>query len=387
VRQTTPLTRSTKTFLALPLILLLIALSSNVEAHSGNGSSQDIKPDTNKGRVSVSQISYRLADGSVYLSKETQRRLSIRTQIPPLEHQATSIELAGRVIADPSATARIQTTYGGRIERADRDIPLVGQIVKRGETLAFLRFEAEPYTLASQKGQLAELQTQRLIAEQRYNRLVSLEGTVPKKDIDGAKLEAEGLRARELNIQRTLNIREPILAPIDGVIAKVDLVQGQVVNPQQVLGEVINSSRLLVEVLAPKPLVGLGVASAATKESPPLQLKFIGSSPVMREGLVPSLFSIVSLSQHERSSLSVGQPTTVLIKTQQYLKGFVLPANAVVRSPSNEAIVWTKESAERFVSKPVNYTLLDAHRVLVTNGLDEESRVVVDGAPLISQIR
>jgi hypothetical protein len=144
---------------------------------------------------------------------------------------------------------------------------------------------------------------------------------------------------------------------------------------------------MLIEVVSPKPLVGLGVASASTKESPPLQLKFIGSSPVMRDGLIPSLFSVMSISQHERSSLSIGQPMTVLIKTQQYLKGFVLPANAVVRSPSNEAIVWTKESAERFVSKPVIYTLLDAHRVLVTNGLDEESRVVIDGAPLISQIR
>lgn len=387
MRQTTPLTRSTKTFLALPLILLLIALSSNVEAHPGNGSSQDIKTDTNKGRVSVSQISYRLADGSVYLSKETQRRLSIRTQIPPLEHQATSIELAGRVVADPSATARIQTAYGGRIERAERDIPLVGQMVKRGETLAYLRFQAEPYVLASQQAQLTELQTQRRIAEERFNRLASLEGTVPRKDVEAARLEAQGLRAREMSVHQSLNTREPILAPIDGVIAKADLVQGQVVNPQQVLGEVINSSRMLIEVVSPKPLVGLGVASASTKESPPLQLKFIGSSPVMRDGLIPSLFSVMSISQHERSSLSIGQPMTVLIKTQQYLKGFVLPANAVVRSPSNEAIVWTKESAERFVSKPVIYTLLDAHRVLVTHGLDEESRVVIDGAPLISQIR
>ena len=364
-----------------------MALASNVEADAGHGKSKDITTNTTTGRAHPPQISYRLADGSVYLAKETQRRLAIRTQIPPLEHQATSIELAGRVVADPSATARIQTAYGGRIERAERDIPLVGQMVKRGETLAYLRFQAEPYVLASQQAQLTELQTQRRIAEERFNRLASLEGTVPRKDIEAARLEAQGLRAREMSVHQSLNTREPILAPIDGVIAKADLVQGQVVNPQQVLGEVINSSRMLIEVVSPKPLVGLGVASASTKESPPLQLKFIGSSPVMRDGLIPSLFSVMSISQHERSSLSVGQPMTVLIKTQQYLKGFVLPANAVVRSPSNEAIVWTKESAERFVSKPVIYTLLDAHRVLVTNGLDEESRVVIDGAPLISQIR
>jgi cobalt-zinc-cadmium efflux system membrane fusion protein len=368
-------------------MLILMALASNVEADAGHGKSKDITTNITTGRAHPPQISYRLADGSVYLAKETQRRLAIRTQIPPLEHQATSIELAGRVVADPSATARIQTAYGGRIERAERDIPLVGQMVKRGETLAYLRFQAEPYVLASQQAQLTELQTQRRIAEERFNRLASLEGTVPRKDVEAARLEAQGLRAREMSVLQSLNTREPILAPIDGVIAKADLVQGQVVNPQQVLGEVINSSRMLIEVVSPKPLVGLGVASASTKESPPLQLKFIGSSPVMRDGLIPSLFSVMSISQHERSSLSIGQPMTVLIKTQQYLKGFVLPANAVVRSPSNEAIVWTKESAERFVSKPVIYTLLDAHRVLVTNGLDAESRVVIDGAPLISQIR
>jgi biotin carboxyl carrier protein len=387
VRKTTSFTWATKTFLTFSFMLILMALASNVEADAGHGKSKEITTNITTRRAHPPQISYRLADGSVYLAKETQRRLAIRTQIPPLEHQATSIELAGRVVADPSATARIQTAYGGRIERAERDIPLVGQMVKRGETLAYLRFQAEPYVLASQQAQLSELQTQRRIAEERFNRLASLEGTVPRKDIEAARLEAQGLRAREMSVHQSLNTREPILAPIDGVIAKADLVQGQVVNPQQVLGEVINSSRMLIEVVSPKPLVGLGVASASTKESPPLQLKFIGSSPVMRDGLIPSLFSVMSISQHERSSLSVGQPMTVLIKTQQYLKGFVLPANAVVRSPSNEAIVWTKESAERFVSKPVIYTLLDAHRVLVTNGLDEESRVVIDGAPLISQIR
>jgi multidrug efflux pump subunit AcrA (membrane-fusion protein) len=130
-------------------------------------------------------------------------------------------------------------------------------MVKRGETLAYLRFQAEPYVLASQQAQLSELQTQRRIAEERFNRLASLEGTVPRKDIEAARLEAQGLRAREMSVHQSLNTREPILAPIDGVIAKADLVQGQVVNPQQVLGEVINSSRMLIEVVSPKPLVAI----------------------------------------------------------------------------------------------------------------------------------
>ena len=85
--------------------------------------------------------------------------------------------------------------------------------------------------------------------------------------------------------------------------------------------------------------------------------------------------------------VAVGQPVTVVASLNERIKGFVLPAQAVVRNSSNEPIVWIKSGAERYIPQPVQVRPLDAATVVVTQGLGADNRVVVQGAPLIAQIR
>ncbi|MEK9950781.1 MAG: efflux RND transporter periplasmic adaptor subunit, partial [Curvibacter sp.] len=75
------------------------------------------------------------------------------------------------------------------------------------------------------------------------------------------------------------------------------------------------------------------------------------------------------------------------VQLRERVQGVVLPAQAVVRNPANETVVWVKTSAERFVAQPVQAQALDARTVVVTQGLQAGQRVVVQGAPLIAQIR
>ena len=85
--------------------------------------------------------------------------------------------------------------------------------------------------------------------------------------------------------------------------------------------------------------------------------------------------------------LAIGQPVTVIAAVGQPVKGYVLPAQAVTRSPSNETVVWVKAGAERYVPQPVRVQPVDAQTVVVTQGLGPDNRVVVQGASLIAQIR
>ena len=62
-------------------------------------------------------------------------------------------------------------------------------------------------------------------------------------------------------------------------------------------------------------------------------------------------------------------------------------AAALVRSPTNDTIVWIKSGAERFVAQPVQVQVQDADTVVVVKGLAADNRVVVSGAALINQIR
>ena len=236
---------------------------------------------------------------------------------------------------DPNAGGRVQSAHGGRIETGPKGLPVLGQTVKQGDVLAYVRHHAEPYALATQQAQLAELRAQRQLAEQRVKRLEGLEGTVPRKEIEAARAEAISLAERERSIGASLVAREALTAPINGVIARADIALGQVVEPRDVLFEVVDPTRMLVEATIADAAAAARVADASVQGIPEV----------------------------------------------------TLPAQAVVRNPSNEPIVWIKSGAERFIPQPVQLRPLDANTVVITQGLSADNRVVVQGAPLIAQIR
>ncbi len=329
----------------------------------------------------------RLPDGSVNLPKIAQRRMAIRTVLAPQSEAAATVDLPGRVVMDPNASGRVQAVHGGRIEPGPKGLPVAGQAVKRGDVLAYVRHHAEPYALGTQQAQLAELRAQRQLAEQRVQRLEGLEGTVPRKDIDAARTEAKSLAERERSIGASLSSREALAAPVSGVIARADLVVGQVVEPRDVLFEVVDPARMLVEAATADASLGARVAGASLQGLPDVSLRLLGASRAMRDGVLPITFAVSASRPGTVLPLAIGQPVTVVVQSKERIQGIVLPAQAVVRNPSNQPIVWIKSGAERFIPQPVQFRPLDASTVVVTQGLSADNRVVVQGAPLIAQIR
>lgn len=329
----------------------------------------------------------RLPDGSVNVPKPAQRRMAIRTVLAPESEAAATVEMPGRVIADPNASGRVQAVHGGRIEPGPKGLPFAGQAVKRGDVLAYVRHHAEPYALGAQQAHLTELRAQRQLAEQRLQRLEGLEGTVPRKEIEAARIEAVSLAERERGIGASLVARESLVAPVNGVIARADLVVGQVVEPRDVLFEIVDPTRMLVEATTADPAQAARVAGASLQGVPDVTLRLLGASRSLRDGVLPILFAIGSAKPASALPLAIGQPVTVVARSRERIKGIVLPAQAVVRNPSNEPIVWIKSGAERFIPQPVQFKPLDANTVVVVQGLSADNRVVVQGAPLIAQIR
>ena len=329
----------------------------------------------------------RLPDGSVNVPKIAQRRMAIRTVLAPASEAAATVEMPGRVVMDPNASGRVQAAHGGRIEPGPRGLPVAGQTVKRGEVLAYVRHHAEPYALGVQQAQLAELRAQRQLAEQRVLRLDSLEGTVPRKEIEAARTEATSLAERERSIGASLVAREALTAPVSGVIARADLAVGQVVESRDLLFEVVDPARVLVEATTADVAVAARVAGASLQGVPDVTLRLLGVSRTLRDGVLPLMFAVSPSKPGAALPLAIGQPVTVVTQSKERIKGVVLPAQAVVRNPSNEPIVWIKAGAERFVPQPVQFRLLDANSVVITQGLSADNRVVVQGAPLIAQIR
>ena len=371
-------------FRALALALGMFAVATTWAApgaHGPNGEHLDAPATSNTSGLA------RLADGSVNVPMLAQRRMGIRTQLTVESEAAASVELSGKVVMDPNAGGRVQAVHGGSIAAGPRGLPVAGQAVRKGEVLAYVQHHAEPYALASQQALRAELRSNRDLAAQRVQRLLSLEGTVPRKDTEAAQAELHSLTAREKSIGASLGAREALVAPVSGVIARADAVLGQIVETRDVLFEVVDPARFLVEATTADPALPARLGGASLQGLTGVKLQLLGAGRSLRDGVLPLTFRAAPDQAGAAMPLAIGQPVTVVAALKEQIKGFVLPAQAVVRNSTNEPVVWIKSGAERYIPQPVHYRALDATTVIVTQGLGADNRVVVQGAPLIAQIR
>jgi hypothetical protein len=366
--------------------LTAISLTS-VLAHSGPGTHGPNGEHLDGSETPTAGGLARLADGTVNIPKLAQRRMGIQTLVGIESETARTVELPARVIVDPNASGRIQSTHGGRIEPGPKGLSVLGQKVKKGDVLGYVHHHAEPYALGNQQALLAEIKAQRLTAERKAQRLVSLEGTVPRKDIEAAQAETESLISKEKSIGNSLAMREALVAPVTGVISKSELTVGQIVEPKDVLIEVVDPARVMVEATTADATISSSVKAASLQGMNGITLSFMGGAKSYREGLLPMVFSVKSHNPQTPLPLAIGQPVTVVAQLPQQIKGIVLPAQALSKNATNEPIVWVKLSAERYLQQPVQYQTLNASQVVVTQGLSPNNRVVVQGAAMMSQIR
>lgn len=359
-----------------------ISATASFNTHAGPGHDHgDDAP-----AITAGNSPKRLADGSVFLPKPTQRQLAVRTVVAEEKALPKTIELTGRVVADPNAGGKVQPTQAGRIEPGPRGLPQLGQAVRKGEVLALIRATTNAIEQANQVAQTAELTAALDLARQRVARLEQLEGTVAQKDIDAARADATSLAQRVAAVGASVSATEPLRAPVSGVIAFANVVAGQVVDAREVLFEIVDPARLMVEASAfDAALLGnIASASASPTTGVSVPLKFVGAGRSLRDGAIPLHFSTTG---NATVALAVHQPVKVIVKTKEEVKGFAVPTVAVVKSPSNQDVVWVHTAAEVFEPRPVRFIALDGATVSVLDGLKVADRVVTQGAALLNQVR
>ena len=343
--------------------------------------------DSNQPVASQGDAPRRLPDASVYLPKPTQRLLEVRTVQTQETKTQPRLSLTGRVIANPDRFGVVQSTLGGRITPPQSGLPKLGQAVKAGEVLGYVA----PYIAAIDRSDAAQtagnLEQEIALAESRLvraKRLLAVNAGT-RVQVEEREIELEGLKKRRSAIAGTTTKPEPLVAPIDGVIAATKVVAGQVVEVKDVLYEIIDPSSLWVEAFVfdqSKPQT-FSDATAAAQDGASFKLSFIGRSRALRQQSAILQFAIDKPPQ----SLNVGMPVTVMVQEGDPVTGIILPKTAVVRAANGEDLVWQHAGPERFVATPVKVSSFDGERVLVLRGLEAGERVVVQGAELINQVR
>jgi membrane fusion protein, heavy metal efflux system len=327
----------------------------------------------------------RQPDGSVFLPKPAQRQLGVRTVVTEEAELPRSVALNGKVMMDPNAGGKVQPLNAGRIEPGPRGLPNPGQVVRKGEVLAYVVTTTAPIERSNQSAQLAELRAAKSLADKRVARLKELADTVPRKDIESAESEAASLAERISAVGGGLATREALMTPVSGVIASAHVVAGQVVDARELVFEIIDPSRLRIEALAFDPALAANVGSASLAVGEQrLPLQFTGAARSLREQALPLGFRAQGAALN---SLAVGQPVRVFVQTKQKVKGVAVPVASLMKNPANQTIVWVKTAPERFEPRTVTTEALDGLNVAVTSGLKAGDRIATQGATLINQVR
>ncbi len=328
----------------------------------------------------------RLADGSVYVPKPTQRILELRTLAVREGATSVSSRLAGEIVGDPRASATLQTLQGGRVAGVDGRWPVLGARVRRGQVLLRLTPSGSGNERASGAAEAARVGAELSQGEAELARLEGLPGVVSRAEVEAARSRVASLRAQRAALSGSGGAGgEAIVSPIDGVIASIDARPGAVVAPGEALVGVIDPARLSIEALAFEPVVAAAItrASVALRDGSTLQATVEGVGAQLKGGAVPVRLNLATVAP----GLSVGQPVVVFLERALTTPGMPLPAAAVVRLPSGERVVFEKVSAERFVPRTVRLRQVSADQVAVLSGLEADARVVVRGAALVAQIR
>lgn len=364
------------------LCVIALGLGLNwslAHAHGDEPHDEPAKP-----TVSPTVGAQRQADGSVTMPKATQYQLGIRTTVVKQQDQPVTIELRGTVVPDPAAGGRVQASQTGRIVAGPKGLPTLGQAVQKGQVLAYLQGTASSLDKGNQIATLADLDAQYTLAERKAQRYDRLEGAIPQKDIEAARLERDALKKRKAAVAASMNAPEPLLAPVSGTIAATHVALGQVVDAKDMLFEIVDTQRLMVEALAYEPAqaAGLKQASASLPQGQ-VPLQFVGGGRQLKGQALPLLFRI----QPTPLMLAVGQAITVTAQTGQTVPGMLVPRSALQKQGAGETVVWAHHQAEHFAPRVVRHQALDAQNVVITSGLRDGDRVVTEGANLLAQVR
>ena len=199
--------------------------------------------------------------------------------------------------------------------------------------------------------------------------------------------ELEALTRKRAELVPSAGSKEPILAPISGVVSVANATIGQIVDARDILFEIVNPSEFWIEANGygqEAPVMkALSAAFAMIGGSRQIPVEFVGRGLALRNQATLYSFKL----RGENSDLAIGMPVKVVVQSSTAVDGFILPASAVVRGQTGLPIVWVKTEPERFEPQTVKVEPLDGLSVVVAAGLKEDMRIVTDGVTLLNQVR
>ena len=335
----------------------------------------------------ATDLAQRMPDGTLFVPKATQHLLSIRTISTAATSAPVAAELAGTVTAGPGRFGRVQPGRPGRIDAPADVLAYIGKHVEKGELLAYVQTYIEAADRANLDSQIAE--TEARIEKNRtiLSRYDKSPGAVPQVKVDEVRGELQALIRKRAELVPSVVSREPVRAPVSGVVSVANATAGQIVEARDVLYELVDPSEFWIEAYGhgheAMLLKDIAASFAIVAGGRQIPVRFVGRGLALRNQATVLTFKIGGPDD----GLSIGMPVKVVVQSQANVDGFVVPTSAIVRGQTGLPIVWIKTEPERFEPRIVKVAPLDGRSVVVTAGLKADLRIVTDGVTLLNQVR
>jgi len=332
----------------------------------------------------------RRPDGSFLVPKSLQRLFEIRTTRTVTAELPVTVNLPGRIVPDRHVEANVEASLLGRIEAPPGGLPVLGDIVTKGQVLAYVIPAVGVVDRTQVRRQVAQLTTEIRVETENLEILKQF-SFVPFRDgkIYQSEQRIAGLRREREALLPLLQTQEVLRASTDGVISASTAILGAVVHPGDRIYQIVNPKALWVEALAPDPKVAESAqrvqsASAVTPEGQTLSLSFIGTGLALEQQSAPIEFRI----DNPPEGLRVGRPVTVTVRSEDRMqRGLPVTRDALTIGPDGVQEVWEQVQPEVFEPHVVRTTDLDAQHVLIVDGLKEGAHVVTQGVRLLAQLQ
>lgn len=367
------------------LVVAALVQPNPLIAHGGEEHEEDAKsPTTAAAPVAGGSGATRTAEGAIVALKPLQRIIALRTIVSTAGQALPTVSLTGKIIADPRSGGLVQSATGGRV-LAPGGMPLIGQRVRAGQPLAYIEPTLQAIDRADIARELTDLDQQIALAANRAARLRRLEGVVPRREIEEAGINLNGLRSRRAALGGARSARETLVAPISGIVAAVPVRVGQVVAAETTLFEIVDPQDLFVEAsIFDRRSISYGSrAVGRAADGTTFNLIFAGAGLADRGRAAQGLFRL----EGAPAGLRVGEPVTLEVSAGAPVAGVIVPRSAVLTGENGLSSVFVKERAERFARRPVRVAPLDANRVVLLSGVRTGERVVTAGGGLLAQVR
>jgi len=339
-------------------------------------------------------------DAITYL-KEQQWQVGFALAAAAMGELRASVQATGTLRPRADGEVYLSATSAGHLQSKGR-FPYPGMKVERGQLLATIaprlgaggdlatlkaardKARSEHQLAGREQSRLERLWKEKAIAQYRLHEAESAEMVVK------AELDAAEHRYKQSMGGKHSGSGIPILAPIDGLLARVDAAPGQYLHDGDLLFHIVNVDRLWLEVrIAEADIGALQQPSGAWFRLEGFEESFstfdlkgrlvaLGGAidPVSRT--VPLIFEFNNPGQRLRT----GMFANVRVYTGNVAQGVMVPVSAVYDDGGQE-VVYVMLGGESFQRRIVQLGIRDGDQIQIKSGVQMGERVVSRGAYLV----